>query len=131
MFFIIISNFKPKINLSLPTPSPTPTATPTPTPTPALKKEELKIKVLNGAGTKGKAAEVKEILKNKEYGEILTDNADNFDYQITEINVKKDKIQAASLLKNDLKDYVTSPKIGQLDDKETADVIIIIGADFK
>ncbi len=131
--FILISNFKPRVNLLLSTPKSTPTSSPTPTltPTPSFKKEELNIKVLNGSGVKGKAGEVKEILKNKQYGEILTDNADNFDYKITEINVKKDKIQAAYLIKNDLKDYLSSPKIGQLADKETADVVIIIGADFK
>lgn len=133
LFFLFISNIKPKLNLSLLTATPTPTLTPTATatPTPAFKKEELKIKVLNGSGVRGKAGEVKEILKDKGYGEVITDNADNFDYKTTEINVKKDKSQAASLIKNDLKDYVDSPKIGVLEEKQTADVVIIIGADFK
>ncbi len=135
LFFILISNLNLKTKLSLPkiniTPTPTTEPSPTPTPTPAFKKEDLKIKVLNGSGVRGKAGDVKEILKNIGYGEILTDNADNFDYKITQINVKKDKIQAAILIKNDLKDYISSPKIGQLSENENADVVIIIGQDFK
>ncbi|MFN4212347.1 MAG: LytR C-terminal domain-containing protein [Microgenomates group bacterium] len=133
LFFLFISNMKPKLNLSLPTATPTPTVTPTATatPTPSFKKEELKIKVLNGSGVRGKAGQVKEILKDKGYGEVLTDNADNFDYKVTQINVKKDKTQAASFIQNDLKDYTPAPKIGELSEKEIADVVIIIGADFK
>ncbi len=133
LFFTVIFNSKPQFNLPFPSSNPTPTFSPTPTltPTPAFKKEELKIKVLNGSGVRGKAAEVKEILKNAQYGEILTDNADNFDYQITEINIKKNKMSVIPLIKNDLKNYVSSPKIGQLSEKEASDIVIIIGKDFK
>ena len=110
----------------------TPTlAPPTPTPTPNFKKDEVKIKILNGSGVKGKATEIKEILKNKGYVEIVTGNADNFDYKITEIQVKKDKSQLGDIVKNDLKDYISSPKISVLDDKETSDLILIFASDFK
>ncbi|MFA6081080.1 MAG: LytR C-terminal domain-containing protein [Patescibacteria group bacterium] len=107
------------------------TALPTPTPTPNFKKEEVKIKILNGSGVKGKATEIKEILRKKGYVEILTDNADNFDYVVTEIQVKSDKKQLGDMIKNDLKDYVTSPKITILDDKEASDLVLIFAADFK
>ena len=118
-----------KLNKTI-TVSPTITP-PTPTPTPNFKKEEVKIKILNGSGVKGKATEIKGILKDKGYSDLVTDNADNFDYKITEIQVKKDKAQLGNIIKNDLKDYVTLPKITVLDDKETADGVIIFGADFK
>ena len=104
---------------------------PTPTPTPAFTREELKVKILNGSGTKGKASVVKDILKDKNYLEIVTGNADNFDYTITEIQVKKTKIDAQNYVTEDLKDYVQKPKITTLDEKEAADVIIIVGQDFK
>ena len=104
---------------------------PTATPTPNFKKEDVKITILNGSGVKGKATEIKEILKNKGYTEIVTDNADNFDYKITEIQVKKDKKQLGDMIKNDLKDYVATPKISVLDDKEAADLVLIFAADFK
>lgn len=137
LLFILISKFK--INFKLPdfmakknvvtiTPTVVP---PTPTPTPNFKKEEVKIKILNGSGVKGKATEIKEILKNKGYTEIVTDNAENFYYKITEIQVKKDKAQLADMVKNDLKDYLTSPKVTTLDDKEAADLVLIFAADFK
>ena len=110
----------------------TPTVVPpTATPTPNFKKEEVKIKILNGSGVKGKATEIKEILREKGYVEILTDNADNFDYIVTEIKIKNDKKQLGEIIKNDLKDYVTSPKIIVLDDKEASDAVIIFASDFK
>ncbi len=111
---------------------PTPTIKlPTLTPTPIFKKEELKIEILNGSGVPGKASEMKKILKEKGYQEIITGNADNFDYKKTEIKVKKDKYQALSMLKNDLKEYLTSFDEGLLEEKETADVIITFGSDFR
>lgn len=137
LLFILIS--KSKINLKLPdfitkknvvTITPT-IISPSPTPTPDFKKEDVKIKILNGSGLKGKATEIKEILKNKGYMDIVTGNADNFDFKITEIQVKKDKAQLGNMIKNDLKDYVASPKITVLDDKEAADLVLIFAADFK
>ncbi|MEK7634202.1 MAG: LytR C-terminal domain-containing protein [Patescibacteria group bacterium] len=138
LLFVFISKFKNNIKLpnfiakfnktAIITPTVVP---PTPTPTPNFKKEEVKIKILNGSGVKGKATEIKDILKNKGYAEIVTGNADNFDFTITEIQVKKDKSQLGDMIKNDLKDYVSSPKVTILDDKETADLILIFAADFK
>lgn len=134
--FILISNFK-----AIKTPdfvkgliakaTPTPSSTPTPTPTPAFKREDLKIKVLNGSGTAGKASEMKEILKKRGYNEIITANADNFDYKLTEIQVKKSKSQATEMIKEDLKDYLTAFKETALSETETADVVLILGTDFK
>lgn len=111
--------------------TPTPTSTPTPTPTPAFKKEDVKIKILNGSGTPGKAAEVKDILADKGYGEILTDNADNFDYETTILQVKKNRRQAISWIKTDLKNYLTDIKTESLEDDQAADVVLIIGQDFE
>ncbi len=123
-----IPNFMTKKNVVVVTPT---LAPPTPTPTPNFKKEEVKIKVLNGSGVKGKATEVKDILRKKGYVEILTDNADNFDYVTTEIQVKNDKRQLGDMVRDDLKDYIAAPKITVLDDKEASDLVLIFGADFK
>lgn len=137
LLFVLISkfgsnfkmpNFMAKKNVVVVTPTLVP---PTPTPTPNFKKEEVKIKVLNGSGVKGKATEVKDILRKKGYVEILTDNADNFDYVVTEIQVKSDKKQLGDMVKDDLKDYIAAPKITILDDKEASDLVLIFGADFK
>lgn len=132
--FLVISNNKsiklPIISKKI-TPTVTPTMTPTLTPTPSFKKEELKIQVLNGSGVAGKASELKEILTKKGYKEIITGNADNYDYKITELQVKKSKSQAISMIKEDLKDYLTAFKETELGEKEIPDIIIIFGSDFK
>lgn len=112
-----------------------PTITPTPvppTPTPSFKKEELKIKVLNGSGTAGKATEAKNLLKDKGYQEIVTGNADNYDFTQTVIQVKKSLVGAGKAVASDLKDSVSSPKIDNtLSENDTSDVIITIGSDLK
>ena len=111
--------------------TPTPTAAPSPTPTPSFKKEELRVQVLNGSGTAGKASEMKTIFQEKGYQEIITDNADSFDYELTELQVKKSKSQAAAMIKEDLKDYLTAFKETVLSEEETPDVVLIFGTDFK
>lgn len=129
------SNFKfnlPSFTKSTPTPTPLPpTPEPTAIPTPSVKKEDVKIKVQNGSGTVGVAATAKDALKKAGFAEILTENADNFDYKVTEIQVKKSAAGFADDLKKAISDSVTSPKVTDLSDKETSDVIIILGADFK
>lgn len=129
------SNFKfqmPTMVNASPTPSPEPvTPEPTAIPTPAFKKEALKIKILNGSGEAGVASTARAQLKEAGFAEILTGNADNFDYTTTEIQIKKEFTGAEADLKKAISDSVASPKITSLDDKETSDVIIILGADFK
>ena len=113
---------------------PTPTVEekkPTPTPTPEIIKDELKIKVLNGSGEVGKASDVETILNDLGYTETITDNAEDFDYAATEIQVKKSLTYLIDTLKKDLKEYVSSPKIVTLDEDETSDIIIIVATDFK
>jgi len=137
LFFIFISNIKKGINLSSlmikPTTSPTPSPLPTPTITPTIviNKEKIRIKVLNGSGTPGKASAVKDILKEKGYQDILTGNADNFDYEQTVISFKEEKNNLVDIIKEDLKKYVSSFKTNLLSEKEASDIIIIIGKDFK
>jgi len=135
VLFILISrisagNFLARI-VATPTPTITPTQTPSPTPTPSFKKEALKIKILNGSGIAGKAVEVRDILKEKKYQEIVTGNADTFDYEITEIQVKESTEAAADMIKNDLKENTNSFKESVLEESASADVIIIVGKDFK
>lgn len=140
-FAIIFSYFRFKNALRFPfsTQTVAPTATPSiiaPTlkPTPTISpvdKKALKIKVLNGGGVRGKAGIVKVILQDAGYGEILTDNADNFDYEKTLVQITDDKRATFSLLQKDLADYVSLDKPSALDDETSADVVLIIGKDFK
>ncbi|MEK7070599.1 MAG: LytR C-terminal domain-containing protein, partial [Patescibacteria group bacterium] len=93
--------------------------------------EEIKIKVLNGSGTAGKATEVKDLLSEKGYQEILTANADSFDYEETVVQFKKETKDAAQLLKKDLEDSGATFKDEVLEEDSASDIILIIGADFK
>jgi len=122
--------FSSRLVSIVPSVSPTPLP-PTATPTPSFSKNTLRIKVLNGVGIKGKAAEVKDILKEKGYQEILTDNADSFTYEKTEIKIKEEKKEAFSYLKQDLKEYVSLNTFSNLPSDSSADVILTIGKDFK
>lgn len=115
-----------------PTPLPPTPEPPTPTPTPAFVKEDLNVKILNGVGTAGLAGDVKDILQEKGYGEVLTENADTFDYEKTEIQVKEEVKGAGEIVAEDLSENgVTDPDITTLDEDEAADIIIIVGEDFE
>lgn len=111
-----------------PTPTPEP---PTPTPTPEIDRAQIKIKVLNGGGVPGKATVVKNILTGKGYEQVLTGNAANFDFKQTEILVKESTKNYFETVAADIADNATVRSPGKLDDKDAADVHIIIGADFK
>ena len=134
--FLIVwgaKNFKEK-KISLPTqivqkPTPTPTSTPTPTPTPSIKREEVKLKILNGSGVKGQAARLSTYLKDKGYKDIVVGNADNFDYETTIIRLKDNKFK--NLLLEDLKELVESPQIETEKEDSLQDATIIIGQDLQ
>lgn len=140
IFFFLLSKSNFMFNFNLKSSIPTPKAKSvtvkpkeviTPTPSPKFLKEEIKIKVLNGSGVVGKAGLVKELLKEKGYQEILTGNADSFDYEQTELQVKKSKSSLAEIIKGDLKGYVSKIIESTLDEDEASDAVIIIGADFE
>jgi hypothetical protein len=115
-----------------PTAKPTPKPTTEPTPTPSVTREELKVKILNGSGIAGKAGEVKEILQDAGYTDIVTDNADSFDYTQTEVQLAESAADALAYIQEDLADYVEITDAATIDDEEeTADVIIIVGTDFE
>ncbi len=123
-------NTKSLTSLGKPSPSAKPTTVPSPSP--AFKKEEVKIKILNGSGTAGKATEVRDLLKDAGYQEVLTGNADNFDYTQTVIQTKKSNKDVANMIAKDIADSADNPKIeSTLSDKDASDVILIIGSDFK
>ena len=135
----MISFKMPAISLpsfATPTPSPipaTPTpSAPTPTPTPPVIREELKVKVLNGSGIVGKAGVVKDFLKNAGYEDILTGNAATFDYETTVIQFKKDQEDVRDLVSKDIASELEDKAIFEtLDETEAADIVIIVGTDFK
>ncbi|MFH0773088.1 MAG: LytR C-terminal domain-containing protein [bacterium] len=127
-FNMRLPSFMAKIK---PTVTPTTAPNPTPTPTPEIKKDVIKVKILNGSGTPGKAGEVKTVMKEKGYQDIVTGNADTFDFATTEIAVKKGSEHLGTLVKTELADYAKNAKITVLGEKEEADIVVTVGKDFK
>lgn len=116
---------EPKVALTSPTPSPIPSPTIQP-----VNRKDYKIKVLNGSGIAGKASDAKDFLKTKGYEEILTGNADTFDYATTVVQVKKNS-PLRGVIESDLAPVTTTVKIEDLIDSDPADAIITIGKDWK
>ena len=121
------------------TQAPTNTPTPTPTPTPEEDKKEktaeaelarakFSILIQNGSGTAGAAGRLADILGDLGYKVAGTENADNFDYLETEINVSSGNTALLKLLESDLKDEYTIGDTSTNYDGD-ADAVIIIGAE--
>lgn len=122
----------PQIAFNKPTPTPIPpTPTAIPTPTPSFIKADVRINIQNGGGIAGKATVVKDIVKKLGFEQILTGNADNFDYLVTEIKVKEGQTAVFEYLKTELKPYVTIGKALPLKKTSASDIVIVIGQDFK
>jgi len=125
--FIYRAGIKPEVVPEQPSPSPIPTEVPDITPV-ALKREDLKLQILNGQGIAGIAGEAKNYLESLGYKEIEVDNADSFDFEETEVSIKKAKENYFDLLKEDLSaKYVTAEKAEILDPESEFDVIVVIG----
>lgn len=111
-------------------PTPTPTIAPTPTPTPvAVARDEVTVEVQNGSGESGVANTMKALLEEKGYTVEKTGNADNYDYEQTEIHVKADKESLIETLKEDLgEQYTIGAAEADLDEDAPYDVRVIVGA---
>lgn len=111
-------------------PGETPTEAPEATPTPELDRSELKVQVLNGRGVAGAAGKAQELLEGLGYEDVATGNADNYDYEKTEISIKEDKEAYLEMLTDDLSDdYTLAAEPNILDEDSDYDSIIIIGAE--
>ena len=105
-----------------------PTEAPEATPTPELARADLKIQVLNGSGVAGTAGEAQEFLEGLGYEDVATSNADNYDYEETEISIKEDKETYLEMLTDDLsEEYTLAAETTVLDEGSDYDVVITIG----
>lgn len=121
------------INLGGTPPSPTPTATPVPpSPTP-VDRSVVSIQVLNGSGVSGAAAATAETLEGIGYTITGTGNADNSDYETTEIYTTSDfpENMTDTLLADLTKEYGSASISGELDTLPgEANTRIILGTDW-
>lgn len=131
----------PSFNFSIPglaqaTPTPTPLpptpAPPTPTPTPEINRAEVRVSVQNGSGIAGKASDVKSFLQDQGYEDILTANADSFDYETTVIQTKEGGEALRDMVAADIATEIEDkPVFEPLDEDAAADVVIVVGTDFR
>ena len=84
--------------------------------------------VYNGAGTPGIAGEAAQQLIRGGFRVVDTKNADNFNYKQTQIVVQDKDMAAGDAVKKVLG---TGKVIDQPSDQDVADVIVIIGKDYK
>lgn len=114
-----------------PTETPTPSPSPSPTPTPApVAKEDASVQVLNGSGQAGVAGTMQEFLEEAGYTVSDTGNADNYDYEETEVSVKKSFEGLLKQLEEDLsEEYTIGSATADLPDDYEYDVRVIVGAE--
>lgn len=107
--------------------------TPTPTPKPkiSIDRAEWSLEVLNGTATPGLAKDLADKLEALGYEIVLTGNADNKDYENSQILVTSEKdSEEIDLLLKDIKSEIDiSSSSGDLEDS-TASARIIIGSDY-
>ena len=107
------------------------TLTPTPKPKASIDRSEWSLEVLNGTATPGLAKDLADKLETLGYEIILTGNADNKDYEESQILItsEKDSEEIDLLLEDIKKEIDISSSSGDLEDS-TASARIIIGSDY-
>lgn len=100
----------------------------TPTATQEIGRSEYKIQILNGIGEEGVAGELKTVLEDEKFTVIATDNADNYDYETTEVRYKKNvDNDFRKDLNNELEKQYVVKEGEELINSSDYDAIIIIG----
>lgn len=123
-----------------PSPTPLPTAIPSPTPEPTpeatqsavLKPEDLQdysVQILNGSGVAGEAGKVLTLLETEGFTTIATGNAENFDYEKTEVHLAQGvDDQLFEVVERALGDQFTVTRYPTpMTDQAEYDIVIIVG----
>lgn len=110
---------------TLPEVSPTPTAAPESN----IKREEIKLQVLNGSGVSGLAGKAKTYLEGLGYLSVQTGNAANSNFTETVVAVKDSKKEFAESVIADLsKNYKVAEKTEVLSASSKYDFVITLGS---
>ena len=123
-----------KLDSGVATPSPVATpvevseATPSPAPASAVKREELKVQILNGSGVSGEAGKAKTLLEGLGYKNVDTGNASSSDFTQTEVAVKTSTKDALAIVIKDLATKYTAIEATKpLASTSKYDIVITIG----
>jgi hypothetical protein len=115
----------------IPTPAvtPTPSVAPKASPSAQLKLSDYKMEVLNGSGVAGRASSVKQLLETAGFNGVKTGDADNYNYEDTEVSLKSSV--PAGVFDAVSKALGTSYKVVKADklvpETSTYDVIVTVG----
>lgn len=115
------------------TPSPVPTVveiepTPTASPSSTLKRDGLKLQVLNGSGVSGAAGKAKTLLEGLGYKDVDTGNASSSNFAKTEVSVKESAKEYLDLVIKDLsKEYEATAATKVLSNTSKYDIVITLG----
>jgi hypothetical protein len=134
----LITYFSGVSNMSDATSTPTPLATqvptetkvvePTASPSVSLKRDSLKVQVLNGSGVSGVAGKVKTELEKLGYKNVTAGNASSSDFTTTEVAIKTSKKEYLDMIIKDLsEDYEAEEADKSLPASSSYDVVITVG----
>lgn len=132
----LITYFSGISKLSMETATPSPVATaqaqtevkPTATPQSTIKREDLKIQILNGSGISGEAGKAKTLLEGLGYKNVDTGNASSSDFAETEIAIKAASKDALATVIKDLSSKYSAVEAAKpLATTSKYDLVITIG----
>lgn len=132
----LITYFSGISKLNMPSVSPSPVAstepevkmTPSPEPKSDLKKDTVKIQILNGSGVSGAAGKVKTLLEGLGYKNIDTGNASSSDVATTEIaTTESGSAYVSELIKDLSKSYDAKEASKLLPNTSKFDIVITLG----
>lgn len=121
----------------VPTETPVPEKTPAPTPTTAvnsldkasgLDRSDITVAIQNGSGAVGAASKASDVLKGFGYHVTSLENAENFNFEKTVLQVKTTKATYLPLLRKDLSTvYAIGSSSATLSASASADALVIVG----
>ena len=133
----LITYFSGISKLNVPEATPTPvstvqpvvTASPKPEVKTEVKRDTIKIQVLNGSGTAGLAGKAKTYLEGLGYVGVVAGNAPTSDYEETVISVKDTKKELLETVKSDLsKNYQVAAETEVLPASSKYDFVVTLGS---
>ena len=93
----------------------------------SVKPSDVRVRVLNGAGTTGLAAKVSSDLSAQQFNVVDKGDADNFNYARSVVRYRSDQLAKAQLLQRTL---VSGAQLVKDDTLASVDVALVIGRDY-
>jgi hypothetical protein len=93
----------------------------------SVKPSDVRVRVLNGAGTAGLAAKVSSDLRSQQINVVDSGNADNFNYARSVVRHRSDDLAKAQLLQRVL---VSGAQLVKDETLASVDVALVIGRDY-